>query len=77
MASGETIDAELIDRLLLADELARLEPVPREVMALAFYGEMTHAEIAESTGIPLGTVKSHIRRSLTRLRHRLEVNDAS
>lgn len=77
MTSGGVIDAELIDRLLLADELARLEPVPREVMALAFYGEMTHAEIAESTGMPLGTVKSHIRRSLTRLRNRLEVNDAS
>ncbi len=77
LTASHIVDANLVDRLLLADELARLEPVPREMMALAFYGEMTHAEIAESTGIPLGTVKSHIRRSLTRLRSRLEVNDAS
>ena len=77
LTANDVVDADMVDRLLLVDELARLEPVPREVMALAFFGEMTHAEIAESTGIPLGTVKSHIRRSLTRLRDRLEVNDAS
>lgn len=77
LTAEHLVDDDLVDRLLLADELARLEPVPREVMALAFYRNMTHAEIADSTGIPLGTVKSHIRRSLTRLRNRLEVNDAS
>lgn len=77
MTASHVVDGELVDRLVLADELAKLEPIPRKVMALAFYGEFTHAEIAESTGIPLGTVKSHIRRSLNRLRNRLEVNDAS
>ena len=64
--------AEIADRLMIVDELERLEPVPRRVMALAFYGDLSHSEIADTTGIPLGTVKSHIRRSLGRLRTRLE-----
>jgi RNA polymerase sigma factor (sigma-70 family) len=64
--------ADIAERLMIVDELERLEPVPRRVMALAFYGDLTHSEIADTTGIPLGTVKSHIRRSLGRLRTRLE-----
>ncbi|GAA2991372.1 RNA polymerase sigma factor [Streptomyces fulvorobeus] len=61
-----------LDRVLLVNELTRLPSTQREVLRMAFYEDLTHVQIAERTGIPLGTVKSHARRGLHRLRHRFE-----
>jgi RNA polymerase sigma-70 factor (ECF subfamily) len=62
----------LADRLLIAHALETLPPAARQVVELAFYGELTQVEIAERTGLPIGTVKSHMRRALLRLRADLE-----
>jgi RNA polymerase sigma factor (sigma-70 family) len=52
----------------LHDALAQLDPQPRQMIALAFFKGLTHDEIATHTGMPLGTVKSHIRRGLATLK---------
>lgn len=48
--------------------LAALDAVPRQLIALAFFRGLTHEEIAAEAAMPLGTVKSLIRRSLATLR---------
>jgi DNA-directed RNA polymerase specialized sigma24 family protein len=48
-------------------QLAKLDPLRRQVIALAFFRGMTHDGIADHTGLPLGTVKSHFRRTLAAL----------
>lgn len=48
-------------------QLALLDPLRRQLIALAFFKGMTQDEIADHTGLPLGTVKSHFRRTLAAL----------
>ena len=51
--------------------LQNLMPVQRQLLALAFFRGMTHQEIADHTKLPLGTVKSHVRKALDNMREQL------
>ena len=51
--------------------LAGLTPQRRHLLGLAFFQDMTHEEIAQAVGMPLGTVKSHVRRALGALQSAL------
>ena len=65
-----------IDRMVVADALRTLPDRPRRVIELAYLDGLTHQEITERTGLPLGTVKSDIRRGLGRIRECLEATHA-
>jgi RNA polymerase sigma-70 factor (ECF subfamily) len=52
--------------------LAQLTPERRHLVSLAFLHGMSHQEIADALRLPLGTVKSHVRRALSQLRESLE-----
>lgn len=67
--------AELHDEVQRAQAaLSQLRPEQREVLDLALGQGRTHQEISAAIGIPLGTVKSHARRGLIRLREMLGVD---
>ncbi len=56
--------------------LAALSEEQVEVVRLAFFSGLSHSEISDRTGLPLGTVKSRIRLAFGRLRNVLEADEA-
>jgi len=70
--AGPAPQDQLAARLVLHDELARLGDPRGTIVRMAFLDELTHEEIAHRLQLPLGTVKSHVRRGLLHLRTRME-----
>ncbi|MET9653403.1 MULTISPECIES: sigma-70 family RNA polymerase sigma factor [unclassified Streptomyces] len=64
----------VLDYVVLTQEMECLTEQQQLVLKMAFYEDMTQSQIAERTGLPLGTVKTHTRRGLMRLKKRLEVD---
>lgn len=56
----------------LSNVLARLPEAQAEVIALAFFGELTHTEISEQLGLPAGTVKGRMRLGMEKLRRGMD-----
>jgi RNA polymerase sigma factor (sigma-70 family) len=71
----ETDQAEALemqqDTERLGHALAQLPPKQRALIERAYFGDLSHSEIAAETGLPLGTIKSRIRLALDRLRHHM------
>ena len=57
-----------LDRAAVQAALARISDVQREAIELAYFSGLTQTEIAERTGVPLGTVKGRLRLGLQGLR---------
>ena len=65
--AGDPLLGETLRRLI-----ASLPPAPRMVMVLRYQEDMEPSEIAATLQMPIGTVKSHLQRSLALLREKLE-----
>jgi RNA polymerase sigma-70 factor (ECF subfamily) len=77
LEDGDPAEGVLMDRgpaIDLERALAALRPPERVCIVLAIGEGMSHAEVARATGLPLGTVKSHIARGTAKLRTLLEPN---
>jgi RNA polymerase sigma-70 factor (ECF subfamily) len=76
---GPEAEPDQADALALLQETERLGaamaelPEPqRHLIERAYFGDLSHSEIAAETGLPLGTIKSRIRLALDRLRHEMK-----
>ncbi len=70
-AEGNKID-ELLEHWRLVGVLDQLPPEEADLLRRRFYLEQSQSEIAEKTGLPLGTVKTRMTRALNRMRDLLE-----
>ncbi len=80
LGTGDDDNSDALERLLPTDHaswergqhlrlvLAQLPPDQRQIIELAYFGGLTHSELAEYLGLPLGTVKGRLRLGMEKLR---------
>lgn len=74
--TGPAAQLELTDEVRrIREAMAELKPPQPEVLRLAVCDGLTHQQVADRLKMPLGTVKSHARRGLIRLREALAVRE--
>ena len=65
----------VVDTVVVSEGLAQVEQPRRDILELVYFAGLTHAQIADQLKLPLGTVKSHVRRGLIQLRDLVKVTD--
>ncbi|MFN8162162.1 MAG: sigma-70 family RNA polymerase sigma factor [Solirubrobacterales bacterium] len=72
--AGETADSpeRIAERWRVAGLLRRIPPEEAELLRMRFYRDLSQREIAEATGMPLGTVKMRMVKAFERLREMIE-----
>ena len=59
-----------------AEAMRKLRPEQQQVLRLSIIQGMSHQEISDATGMPIGTVKTHARRGLMQVRENLGLGNA-
>ncbi len=70
--SDEAMVNRTAEQMLLAEAISQLPDRAQRMVKLAFFEDLTQTQISERCDVPLGTVKSDIRRSLEKLRRHME-----
>lgn len=68
LAVSTPLDTPVLDRIIVREAFLRLPPEQSKVIELAYFGGLTHREIAVTLEIPEGTVKSRMRLGLIKMR---------
>jgi RNA polymerase sigma-70 factor, ECF subfamily len=71
-SAASTAASDPVDKILIRAALARLAVDERSLLESAYFDGWSHSELADRTGLPLGTIKAKLRRALLKLRGILE-----
>ena len=76
LAGSTSLDGETVSEAALAAQaVATLKPAQQRVLELGLLQGLSHSEIADVTGMPLGTVKTQMRRGLIKVRELMQVGE--